>query len=241
MSTNTETRRIKAGDSVKHGPSGESWLVAAVRGEDLFPAGWPCTRASVADCELIESCTEEKSLEMTERCAAMTGDGSDPRRSIARTEIFERGLRSIGIDPAKQLGAKPRIVCLCGSTRFMDAFFEAGWNLTLDGCIVLSVGVCKHAKDHGAEALGGDVAERLDYLHFAKIDMADEVLVLNVGGYIGSSTRREIGYARLIGKPVRFLEPETRTPALPTQHAAPGTDPRAAGVDATGASVDTWG
>jgi len=101
----------------------------------------------------------------------------------------------------------PTIVCLCGSTRFMDAFFEAGWQETLAGKIVLSVGVCKHAEHHGAEALGPDVVKQLDELHLRKIDLADEVLVLNVGGYIGESTANEIAYAKRTGKPVRYLEP----------------------------------
>ena len=101
---------------------------------------------------------------------------------------------------------KPKIICLCGSTRFMEAFFEAGWDFTLQGYIVLSVGVCKHAEHHGAEALGQDVADRLDELHLRKIDLADEVFVLNVGGYIGSSTRKEIDYAKGLNKPIRYLE-----------------------------------
>lgn len=103
----------------------------------------------------------------------------------------------------------PKIVCLCGSTRFMEAFFEAGWDFTLKGYIVLSIGVCKITdKDgaHGAEALGKDVAERLDELHLRKIDLADEVFVLNVGGYIGESTGKEIAYAQKIGKPISYLE-----------------------------------
>ena len=103
---------------------------------------------------------------------------------------------------------RPPIVCLCGSTRFMDAFFEAGWQFTLDGYIVLSVGVCKHAEHHGAEALGQDVANRLDELHLRKIDLADSVFVLNVGGYIGSSTRKEIQYAESIDRSISYLEPE---------------------------------
>jgi len=105
---------------------------------------------------------------------------------------------------------RPTIVCLCGSTRFMGAFFEVGWEETLKGHIVLSVGVCKHADaegGHGAEMLGPDVAEQLDELHLRKIDLADEVVILNVGGYIGESTRRELEYARTLGKPMRFLEP----------------------------------
>lgn len=100
----------------------------------------------------------------------------------------------------------PEIVCLCGSTRFMDAFFDEGWALTLEGKIILSVGVCKHAEDHGGEILGPEVVEHLDKLHKRKIDLADRVHVLNVGGYIGNSTRSEIDYARATGKPITYLE-----------------------------------
>lgn len=101
----------------------------------------------------------------------------------------------------------PRVVCLCGSTRFMDAFFDEGWRLTLDGKIVLSVGVWREGPtDHDGEWIGEEVKQRLDQLHLRKIDLADEVLVLNVGGYIGESTRSEIEYAQKIGRPVSYLE-----------------------------------
>ncbi len=100
---------------------------------------------------------------------------------------------------------RPTVVCLCGSTRFMHAFFSAGWELTLLHQIVLSIGVCHHADDHGAEAMGQDVIDRLDELHLRKIDLADWVLVLNIAGYIGSSTRKEIDYAHETGKPVILL------------------------------------
>ncbi|KKK55873.1 hypothetical protein LCGC14_3070170, partial [marine sediment metagenome] len=99
-------------------------------------------------------------------------------------------------------------VCLCGSTRFMDAFHETGWQLTLAGYIVLSVGVCKHAEHHGGEALGQDVADKLDELHKRKIDLADWVLVLNVDGHIGDSTRAEIEYATVKGKQISYLAEE---------------------------------
>ena len=102
----------------------------------------------------------------------------------------------------------PGIVCLCGSTRFSDAFHAMGWTLTLEGWIVLSIGVCKHAEDHGGEALGKHVAERLDELHLRKIDLAEWVLILNVDGYIGESTAKELQYARSQGKRVTFLEPD---------------------------------
>lgn len=101
----------------------------------------------------------------------------------------------------------PKIVCLCGSTRFMDVFHAVGWQLTLDGIIVLTVGVCKHAKDHGGESLGQDIAEKLDVLHLRKIDLCDYVMILNSRGYIGDSTRKEIDYAEQINKPIVYLEP----------------------------------
>ena len=99
---------------------------------------------------------------------------------------------------------RPRIVCLCGSTRFGEAFREANLRETLAGKIVLSIG-CEW---HSDQALGLTYAdkERLDALHLRKIDLADEILVLNVGGYVGSSTANEMAYASLQGKDIRFLE-----------------------------------
>ena len=100
---------------------------------------------------------------------------------------------------------RPRIVCLCGSTRFSEAFRTANMVETLAGRIVLTIG-CDTRSD---EMLGiaNAVKPMLDLLHLAKIDLADEVLILNVGGYIGESTSRELEYARQWGKPIRYLEP----------------------------------
>ena len=103
---------------------------------------------------------------------------------------------------------KPRIVCLCGSTRFSEAFREANLRETLAGRIVLTIG-CDMREDAALfpdPAEREEIKERLDRLHLAKIDLADDVLILNVGGYIGESTRREIEYATRTGKPVRYLE-----------------------------------
>lgn len=106
---------------------------------------------------------------------------------------------------------RPPIVCVCGSTRFYDALQDVNWRFTMEGMIVLSIGVCKRIVTpdggHVGEALGEDVAKRLDELHKRKIDLADRVFVLNVGGYIGESTRSEIEYAKQHGKPVEYLEP----------------------------------
>ncbi len=133
---------------------------------------------------------------------------------------------------------KPRVVCLCGSTRFKSAFVDAQRRETLAGRIYLSVGLFGHLE--GLD-MGGEVKAMLDELHLAKIDLADEVLVLDVAvrvcprcatpwrhdhvrvltcscgtditgveprPYIGDSTRREIAYAELLGKPVRYLSRE---------------------------------
>jgi hypothetical protein len=104
-------------------------------------------------------------------------------------------------------GPRPTITVLCGSTRFLEAFQRANLRLTLLGHIVLSIG-CDTKSDVElalAGVVGADAKPALDELHKRKIDLADEVLVLNVGGYIGESTRSEIEYAEKLGKPIDYL------------------------------------
>lgn len=100
-----------------------------------------------------------------------------------------------------------KVITLCGSTRFKDAFIEAQKRLTLEGNIVISVGLFGHFGDNEVWTEG--TKEMLDDMHLRKIDMADEVYVINVGGYIGSSTKAEIRYAMATGKLVRYLEERT--------------------------------
>ena len=97
-----------------------------------------------------------------------------------------------------------KVITLCGSTKFKDAFMEAQKRLTLEGNIVISVGLFGHSGD--TEVLTEGVKEMLDDMHKRKIDMADEIFVINVGGYIGESTRNEIAYAKTQGITVRYLE-----------------------------------
>lgn len=104
---------------------------------------------------------------------------------------------------------KYKVITLCGSTRFKDAFIESQKRLTLEGNIVISVGLFGHSGDNEVWADG--TKEMLDDIHKRKIDMADEIFVINVGGYIGSSTRSEIEYATATGKPVRYLVSKTPT------------------------------
>ena len=121
----------------------------------------------------------------------------------AANDLLAKG--EVGLD-------RPIIVCLCGSTRFYDEFQQANYDETMNGKIVLSVGFYPHAKaQHGhGEGVGHDSFEKiaLDELHLRKIDLSDEILILNVGGYIGQSTARELAYARAHGKVIRFLEDE---------------------------------
>lgn len=109
---------------------------------------------------------------------------------------------------------KYKVVTLCGSTRFKDEFMEAQKRLTLEGNIVISVGLFGHSGDNEVledmdEGTLTSTKEMLDDMHKRKIDMADEIFVINVGRYIGESTRSEIEYAAAHGKIVRYLENES--------------------------------
>lgn len=99
---------------------------------------------------------------------------------------------------------RPEVVVLCGSTRFSEAWVKARYDLTLEGKIVLTIG-CDTKSDEGL-GITPEQKEALDELHKRKIDMADRVFVLNVGGYIGASTRSEIEYAEWFEKPIDYLE-----------------------------------
>lgn len=108
----------------------------------------------------------------------------------------------------------PIIVCLCGSTRFHEQFRIINLKLTMQGHIILSIGV--DTKSDTDLLMAGEITEAhkdmLDSLHKHKIDLADEIFVINEfydgQPYIGSSTRSEIEYARHQGKPIRWLHPE---------------------------------
>lgn len=190
------------------------------------PYGARLTRSLLDDAETALSATPAASLEtrderVREEVVVAAGKGANCAMSVLGMERDEalacveesarlllKDVRAYEREACGRGESAPRVVCLCGSTRFMDWFHEAGWQETMAGKIVLSVGVSKHLPaDHGGEAMGSEVAARLDELHLRKIDMADEVFVLNVGGYIGESTAREIAYAEARGKPVRYLEP----------------------------------
>lgn len=99
---------------------------------------------------------------------------------------------------------KYKVITLCGSTKFKDDFMETQKRLSLEGNIIISVGVFGHADNI---VLSDSEKEMLDDLHKRKIDMCDEIFVINKNGYIGSSTKSEIEYANITGKKVNYLEP----------------------------------
>lgn len=114
-----------------------------------------------------------------------------------------------------QRRVRPRIVCFCGSSRFVDIMAVLMWTFERDeGVICMGLhllpqwyrpdGFKDCPPDHIAEVEG--YKDRMDELHLRKIDLADEVFVVNKDGYIGESTAREIEYAKIQGKPVKYLE-----------------------------------
>lgn len=118
--------------------------------------------------------------------------------NAARSVILQSEAEAIRDDIAQH----PVIVCLCGSTKFKNAFIEATRRETLAGKIVLSVGCYMHADNI---PITQEQKIALDELHKRKIDLCDEVLVLDVGGYIGASTADEIEYAQKHNKSIRYL------------------------------------
>ena len=133
-----------------------------------------------------------------ELCQGCSVNGVDGRRNSPGCEVRKYELAGTVLRYAMD---RPRIVCLCGSTRFKDEFLEHQKWLTLHGYIVLSVGFFGHV-----DGMPTPKEKRLvDELHLRKIDLADEVRVVNVGGYVGRSTRREIAYAHAQKKTVVYL------------------------------------
>jgi len=105
---------------------------------------------------------------------------------------------------------KAKVVTLCGSTRFQAEFAEVNQRLTMEGCVVISLGMFSlpELPDYDWTVDSADLKGRLGRVHVQKIRMADEVYVVDPGGYVGESARGEIAYAESLGKPVRYLSRE---------------------------------
>jgi hypothetical protein len=125
---------------------------------------------------------------------------------------MKRRLQEVTWDGSRKLHRTlnlPRIVCLCGSTRFYEDFQRVNYELTMKGYIVLSVGFYSHSQEqaHGEEkGCTPEQKKELDRLHLKKIDLTDWVWVINKGGYVGDSTMSEIAYATLHKKLICWME-----------------------------------
>ena len=99
-----------------------------------------------------------------------------------------------------------KVVTLCGSTKFKEDFIRVQKELSLKGIIVISVGLFGHADGEFGTIITEETKVMLDDMHKRKIDMADEIYVINKGGYIGSSRKSEIQYAKETGKKINYME-----------------------------------
>jgi hypothetical protein len=131
--------------------------------------------------------------------------------------VTDRSCRSAIIGPMEDerapqpAGGDAKVITLCGSTRFEAEFAEVNRLLTMEGCVVISLGMFgrRDLPDYDWTADRRDLKRRLGELHLQKIRMADEVYIVDPGAYVGESTRREIAYAESLGKPVRYLSRES--------------------------------
>lgn len=97
--------------------------------------------------------------------------------------------------------SRSKMVCFCGSTKFKNEYLQAAQEESLAGNIILMSGVFSQAD--GIELTEAQIWTLIS-VHREKIEMCDEVLVVNPGGCIGDSTASEIEYAEELGKPIRY-------------------------------------
>ena len=97
---------------------------------------------------------------------------------------------------------KPKLICLCGSLRFKKIFGEVELSHVLNGYIVLTP-CCMYVDAERTDSFM-EHKSQFDKMHFAKIELADEVYIINENGYIGDSTRNELNYALSLHKPIKW-------------------------------------
>jgi poly(A) polymerase Pap1 len=182
-------------------------------GEDDMPC--PCTQCSEwFDLEDGMTNPRKDNEIICAKCARAIQEEVDKEEEIENVQAALSNAQWEVNDYKKQLHelgckvpAKARVICYCGSLRVaLEAFKKAEYESVLNGDIAL-LPCCMFVdiqREYGAES---DYKLKADELHKRKIDICDEVFVLNVGGYIGESTRSEIEYAKSINKPIKYLEP----------------------------------
>jgi len=145
-------------------------------------------------------------LDRTDRGGRGFGSSGDKAVEIEMNEpkISTNGLSGVAM--------RPKIVTLCGSTEYWQDFSRINAKLTLKGYIILSTGSTLQFDDQAFSHLAKEAVDlqklKLAALHLHKIQMSDEILVLNIDGYIGPSTNQEIKFAVEQNKVVRYLYPD---------------------------------
>lgn len=163
------------------------------------PVGWPWA------AEYWKPRTPRRDLTRAGALYLAAADAASSRNNVN----FYRKLADRAILTLSKLLAKPEIITLCGSTKFKEAIHAENMRLTMEGKLVISLGVFGHTDlpDYDWTTDASDLKRMLDALHRQKIDLADAVHVVNPGGYYGESTAAEIAYAESFGIPITYLEP----------------------------------
>lgn len=181
-------------------------------GQELAPRDWLDIRVRLAELRL-----------KVERHERLQGLVAELRPAIHR---LLRGGQADEFTGTEYLNPDhPAVVCLCGSSRFMEHFHAANRSETAAGRVVITIAAPK------AEMAAQVTGEQLDALHLRKVELADEVLVLNVGGYVGESTTAAVEHAYSLGKLVRWLEPDAIPERFRDEHAAQLAAAKAHDVD----------
>lgn len=152
-------------------------------------------------------------------------------------------IAAVGLRVQTETSDAAKVITLCGSTKFKDAINAENFRLTVAGNVVISLGLFGHTDlpDYNWDTDVTDLKTSLDKLHFQKIRMADEVHVVDVGGYYGESTAREIAYARSLGKPVTFMsEVDSEILAAVGVQTEPDTTTREAEIADLATYDDGW-
>lgn len=124
---------------------------------------------------------------------------------FAKLNVREQRRKKLEAIKLKNKLEEMNIITLCGSTKYKDEYLMVNKWLTLQGNIVISVSMFGHVDK---EPLSQSEKLTLDVIHKSKIDIANEIFVININGYIGTSTKQEIEYADFKGKKIRFLTDE---------------------------------
>ena len=166
----------------------------------LMQAGWDAARTPSAPVQVSRA-----DIAWALNDAGMEGPG---RLKYAEAIFDLLNRETVEDDTGLPQVPKAEVVTICGSTKFKEAIMAENARLTTEGKVVISLGLFGHTDlpDYNWDTDASDLKTMLDALHAQKIDMADRVHVVNVGGYYGESTTREIAYARTLGKPITFME-----------------------------------